>query len=50
MLLCSGLELIGYYSGFFLVPCLGVFIDVLGHRASVCEWEMQSPKGCGYTD
>ncbi|PWY86073.1 MFS general substrate transporter [Aspergillus heteromorphus CBS 117.55] len=23
------------YAGFFLVPCLGVFIDVLGHRASV---------------
>lgn len=23
--------------GFFLVPCLGVFIDVLGHRASVRE-------------
>lgn len=25
------------YAGFFLVPCLGVFIDILGHRASVCE-------------
>ncbi|CAG8946891.1 unnamed protein product [Penicillium salamii] len=23
------------YAGFFLVPCLGVFIDVLGNRASV---------------
>ncbi|CAI7578545.1 unnamed protein product [Penicillium glandicola] len=23
------------YAGFFLVPCLGVFIDVLGHRASI---------------
>ncbi|KAI2897460.1 hypothetical protein CBS63078_2453 [Aspergillus niger] len=23
------------YAGFFLVPCLGVFIDILGHRASV---------------
>lgn len=26
------------YAGFFLVPCLGIFIDILGHRASVCEW------------
>ncbi|RAL15947.1 putative MFS transporter [Aspergillus homomorphus CBS 101889] len=23
------------YAGFFLVPCLGVFIDIIGHRASV---------------
>jgi MFS family permease len=27
------------YAGFFLVPCLGVFIDVLGNRASVCEFD-----------
>lgn len=26
------------YAGFFLVPCLGVFIDVLGNRASVCKF------------
>lgn len=24
--------------GFFLVPCLGVFIDILGHRASVRKY------------
>ncbi|KAJ5692328.1 hypothetical protein N7462_001751 [Penicillium macrosclerotiorum] len=23
------------YAGFFIVPCLGIFIDILGHRASV---------------
>lgn len=25
------------YAGFFLVPCVGIFIDVLGNRASVCK-------------
>lgn len=25
------------YAGFFLVPCLGVFIDIFGNRASVRE-------------
>lgn len=28
-------------AGFFLVPCLGVFIDVLGNRASVCKFPSQ---------
>jgi hypothetical protein len=30
-------------AGFFLVPCLGVFIDVLGNRASVCKFPRANP-------
>lgn len=26
-----------FLKGFFLVPCLGIFIDVFGNRASVCK-------------
>lgn len=25
------------YAGFFLVPCIGMFIDILGNRAYICE-------------
>jgi hypothetical protein len=26
------------YAGFFFVPCLGVFIDLLGNRITICEF------------
>lgn len=25
------------YAGFFIVPCVGIFIDVLGNRVTICK-------------
>ena len=34
------------YAGFFVVPCLGVFIDLYGNRLTLCELRSSWPLLC----